>query len=659
MSEHSERDPRLIAIPDTHGHAKGEHKPYIEERPLPLTARMLFLWFYHACRRGYPRFLMVSDHINYLTFEDPAAVNLVRRALKLAQAGDLYGAAEAATVDVAHAAVVSEGLRRGMRFSIGAEVDNDPRARPDAQNIVDAMRPDAIVRAVHFVPAHHPVHGENWNWPFDNPEFREIHDVVGTEQLWESYVNLIVDAVDRLPGHILAHFYVPAVFGWWPDLAKLEQYEDRVLDALAAKGMAVEFNTRFLYREDDREAKQRYLEANRRLLRKANDRGVAIAIGADAHSPKDQGGAFELVLPILDELEINEIVFPIAGSLRRVALKVREPEMPRYPEPVRAASGADASDHGAGAAEPARPIRKARPVAKPTRAPETSPERTVSHGERHAATERDGEASGGSVDERTLPPPAETTPPPAKPKAKSKTETPRVNSDRPEDEERRPAPGAPETQRPTAPQRERSEKPPRGGGDRPPPKRGAPKAPGQTDLSQRIVEAATGAVVDVATAAVKELSAKRALKPVAAKVKAAAKAVGSAAAKVVGKKGAAKKRAGAKKAAPKKGRAAKAGAKKPATRGGARRTSSATTRSRKAPAKRGSAKRGSAKRSTAKRSTAKRSAPKKSAPTKSAAKRSGAKRSAGKKAAPKKSTRRGASARSGAKKAAKKSSRRR
>ena len=82
---------------------------------------MLFLWFYHACRRGFPRFMMVTDHMNSLTFEDPASVNLVRRALKLAQAGDLYGAAETANVDVGHAQVVSEGLRRGMRYSIGAE----------------------------------------------------------------------------------------------------------------------------------------------------------------------------------------------------------------------------------------------------------------------------------------------------------------------------------------------------------------------------------------------------------------------------------------------------------------------------------------------------------------------------------------------------------
>ncbi len=279
MNDNDERDPRLFAIPDTHGHAKGEHKPYVEERPLPLTARMLFLWFYHACRRGYPRFLMVADHMNYLTFEDPAAVNLVRRALKLAQAGDLYGAAETASVDVGHAAVVSEGLRRGMRYSIGAEVDNDPRSRPDAQNIVDAMRPDAMIRSVHFIPITHPVHGENWPWPFDNPEFSEFHDAVGTDALWETYVNLLVDAIERLPAHIVGHFFVPASFGHWPDEAKLEGYEDRVLAAAEARQMAVEFNTRFLYRDQPDDQKRRYLDANRRFLRKAKQRGVGIAIG--------------------------------------------------------------------------------------------------------------------------------------------------------------------------------------------------------------------------------------------------------------------------------------------------------------------------------------------------------------------------------------------
>ncbi len=282
---------------------------------------MLFLWFYHACQRGSPRFLMVSDHINYLTFEDPGAVNTVRRALKLAEAGDLYGAAETAGVDVAHAAIVSEGLRKGMRFSIGAEIDNDPRARPDAQNIVDAMKPDGMIRSVHFLTIEHPEKGADWSWPFDNPEFKELFSTVGTQKTWEMYVAKLIDDIEKLPGHIVAHIYAPAVFGNWPDMKRLEQYENRVLEACAARGLAIEINTRFLYRDNPSEQKQKYRDALLRLMKKAKNKGVGIAVGSDAHSPKDQGGSFEIVLKLLDEAKINELVFPVAGRLARVALR--------------------------------------------------------------------------------------------------------------------------------------------------------------------------------------------------------------------------------------------------------------------------------------------------------------------------------------------------
>jgi len=282
---------------------------------------MLFLWFYHACRRGSPRFLMVADHINYLTFEDPGAVNTVRRALKLAHAGDLYGAAETAGVDVAHAAVVSEGLRKGMRFSIGAEVDNDPRARPDAQNIVDAMRPDGIVRTVHYINIDHPEKGADWAWSFDNDEFAHLYDVVGIDRIWELYTAKLFDDLEKLPGNIAGHFYGPSVFGHWPSEKALEEYENRLLEICHARGMAVEINTRFLYRDNPDDQKRKYLEANARLIRKAFARGVGIAIGSDAHSPKDQGHGFDAILRLLDEAKINEIVFPVGGRLARVALR--------------------------------------------------------------------------------------------------------------------------------------------------------------------------------------------------------------------------------------------------------------------------------------------------------------------------------------------------
>lgn len=318
-------DPRLPAIPDIHGHAKGEHKRFAEERPIPYHARLIFLWFYHAANRRSPRFVMISDHVNYLTFEDPAAVALVRRALKLALAGDLYGASETAKVDMHHAKVVSEAMRAGMRFSIGAEVDNDPRSRPDAQNVIDAMKPDGIIRSVHFLPITHPDTGEEWMWPFDNPEFKQFFEIVGVEETWQLYADLMVDAVKTLPGDILGHLHVPGKFGHWPEESILEGHENRILDACAERGMGIEINTRVFYRSSDPAVHARHLELYRRLLRKCVERDLPIAIGSDAHSPRDQGAGIEKVLPLLDELDINEIVFPINGTLARVALRGDRP----------------------------------------------------------------------------------------------------------------------------------------------------------------------------------------------------------------------------------------------------------------------------------------------------------------------------------------------
>ena len=341
-------DPRIAALPDTHGHAKGEHKAFAEERPIPYTARMLFLWFFHACRRGSPRFLMVADHINYLTFEDPAAVNLVRRALKLAAAGDLYGAAETAGVELGHASVVSEGLRKGMRYSIGAEVDNDPRSRPDAQNIVDAMRPDGMIRSVHFLPITHPVHGENWMWPFDNREFKEFYETVGVERTWELYMAALLEAIDKLPGNIVGHFYVPAKFGHWPSDEALERYEDQLVEACAERGLAIELNSRYFYKHltEDESQLQRYRDVNLRLLRKAKEKGVAVAVGSDAHSPRDQGAAFTEVLALLDTAGINEIAFPLNGRLARVALRATEEILRRSSAPPAPPVGSSVSGFG-------------------------------------------------------------------------------------------------------------------------------------------------------------------------------------------------------------------------------------------------------------------------------------------------------------------------
>lgn len=496
---------------------------------------MLFLWFYHACHRGSPRFLMVSDHINYLTFEDPGAVHTVRRALKLAEAGDLYGAAETAGVDVAHAAIVSQGLRRGMRFSIGAEVDNDPRARPDAQNIVDAMRPDGIIRSVHFLTIEHPEKGPDYQWAFDNPEFRDLYDVVGTERVWELYTAKLLDDIEKLPGHIVGHFYVPANFGHWPDQEKLERYEDQMLDAAAARGMAVEINMRYLYRDNPPELKEKYRTAIARLMRKAKAKNVGIAIGSDAHSPKDQGNGFAEALQMLDEAEINELVFPVSGRLARVALRATKEHLQKVkaqePAPL-----PGSSISGFGRAELGLPER------------EELPEEARESAAAGVAADKTGHDSGprkrASGPQRATKKPAKETserevkPPDAKPPAKAKA------VEKPEEKPvEKPAPkSAPKA---AAAKPAKTAAKPKAAAAKAPVAKPNAKAPAKVTA-----KAAPKAPAKAAAKSVKTAKKKTAAKAPAVKKTAAPK-------KPAAKKSAPKKAASAKKATPKKAAAGK------------------------------------------------------------------------------------------------------
>jgi HisJ family histidinol phosphate phosphatase len=628
---------------------------------------MLFLWFYHACRRGAPRFMMVADHINYLTFEDPAAVHVVRRALKLAQAGDLYGAAETAGVELGHASVVSEGLRKGMRYSIGAEVDNDPRSRPDAQNIVDAMKPDGLIRSVHFLPITHPQHGENWMWAFDNPEFKEFYEVVGTERVWEIYMETLLDAIDKLPGHIVGHFYVPAKFGHWPEDATLEAYEDRLIDACAERGMAVEVNSRYLYKYyvgDDAQL-EKFRTAHLRLMRKAKAKGVMVAVGSDAHSPRDQGGAFEAVLALLDEADINEIAFPLNDRLARVALRATEeilrqhsaalaeartPTRPRVGLPPDPPDDDDASDDDTErAAEPPR-VESANPDAEiilppePEQEPEpeepavaAAPKVKAPPKPRKSRAKVPVAASALAVDAPEEPSPivepaASTAEPTAEPQPELVAAVASVSE---------PTPAAPAPEKRVAPKRAATKPvsvPP------------AEPEPAPAPVVAKVAKAAPAPKPPVAKPpAAKTPAAKPSAKPPVTKQVAPKAAASKAApvrkaepvakkappAKPVPKKAvAAKKAAPVKKAAPKK----TVPAKKAATKAAPPKTAAKKTAKKKPPAKKAPAKKTAVKKTTAKpaakktgrtgATSAKRAATKRPAPKKPAAKKTAKKKSA-------------------------------
>jgi histidinol-phosphatase (PHP family) len=285
---------------DVHGHAKGEHVAFSQERPIPYTARTIFLWFCRAAATGRVRTLVLTDHSNLATPQDPDAIATARQALTLAAEGDVASAAQTADVPLEAASTVSQAMRAGLRCLIGVEADNDPRDAQAAAEILSQWSPACVIRSVHFLELEHP-DGGGWLWPFDNPEFSSFYDCYAPPSVWRCYTETLLRQIGELRTDVVGHFYVPAKFGHWPPVRELEEHEDRLIDACAQRALAIEFNTRALYR-GPAENRETYLAHYRRLLRKSARAGVPIALGSDAHCAADQTSGFDLAMDIIAQV---------------------------------------------------------------------------------------------------------------------------------------------------------------------------------------------------------------------------------------------------------------------------------------------------------------------------------------------------------------------
>ncbi|HTU80537.1 MAG TPA: hypothetical protein VMF61_00315 [Candidatus Acidoferrales bacterium] len=299
---------------DLHGHAKGEHLPFGRERPVPYTPRAIFSWFASAAAGGNVRTIALTDHLNLATTLDAAAVRTARRALRLAAEGDVVRAAQVADVWLEPAATLARELGRGLRCPIGVEADNDPRVTDAIGLAMRSCEPELIVRSIHFLEFEHPKTGEPWMWPFDNPEFAYLYGHYGRRATWERYATTLLDAIDTQATDVVGHFYVPAKFGHWPAPADLEAYEDRLIAVCARRSLAVEFNTRALYRGSSAH-RETYLHVHTRLLEKAAAAGVPVALGSDAHRADERGRGFEAALELLSRVRGIDLYSPRAKVL--------------------------------------------------------------------------------------------------------------------------------------------------------------------------------------------------------------------------------------------------------------------------------------------------------------------------------------------------------
>jgi histidinol-phosphatase (PHP family) len=121
-----------------------------------------------------------------------------------------------------------------------------------------------------------------------DPQGMELARRYGVSKLLTRYLDLLLEAVESLPGTMLCHLdgalrHVPEAT---MDQAHLQQVE-KLLGVILSKGMALELNTSGLKMRGEQ------FPANT-ILEMATALGIQVKLSSDAHRPEDVGHAFDI-----------------------------------------------------------------------------------------------------------------------------------------------------------------------------------------------------------------------------------------------------------------------------------------------------------------------------------------------------------------------------
>ncbi len=140
---------------------------------------------------------------------------------------------------------------------------------------------DLVLGSVHFLDY----------YAVDRPSERSLFDCDNAIWVWKRYFELVAKMAESHLYDIVAHLDLPKRFGTNRiPLEWLREFALPALDAIALAGMAIEINTSGLRHECHE------FYPSQPLLRWANERGIPITFGSDAHSPDRVGAEFECAM---------------------------------------------------------------------------------------------------------------------------------------------------------------------------------------------------------------------------------------------------------------------------------------------------------------------------------------------------------------------------
>lgn len=168
---------------------------------------------------------------------------------------------------------------------LSLETDFLPGHEPWIKTLSSQYDWDYLIGSVHYV---------NEDWDLDNPKKLSQWKLRDPFEVWSMYFKRLTQAAASGLFQIIGHADLCKKFCFYPkeDCSKLF---DEFLEAAASTGTAIELNTAGLRKD----CKEIYPAPN--ILRVANQKGVKITFGSDAHKPSEVGADFEKAIQLAKE----------------------------------------------------------------------------------------------------------------------------------------------------------------------------------------------------------------------------------------------------------------------------------------------------------------------------------------------------------------------
>lgn len=174
---------------------------------------------------------------------------------------------------------------------LGLEVDYIEGYEAHIRNQAAQADWDYLIGSVHYILP---------GWDVDNPEKRNLWKEYSVEKVWELYFSCYRKAAESGLFDFLGHPDLVKKFGDRPQ-GDLSRFYREALDAIEAKGVAIEINTAGLRKPVGE------LYPGRQFLEEAFRRGIPVLVNSDAHDPSEVGADFDKAYALLHDVGYREV----------------------------------------------------------------------------------------------------------------------------------------------------------------------------------------------------------------------------------------------------------------------------------------------------------------------------------------------------------------